>query len=274
MEQECPMGGHGSGRWRWHRSDPAKPIVEKCGVLDVRELYRRGALRDGQVCSGTLRWRAEDGVHLAIFWIEASAEALRLRYVVQYAGPPGQKPEELACLVRVVWTPCTYGGKRPWFLCPGMECGRRVAKLYLPRGARDFRCRHCHGLTYASCRMERAKRLWRRAQGIQERLGGPPGLLNGFPPKPARVHWVTYLRLLGEYEAVVREAMAQDEQDLARLLARLGRPKAYTDPGNSLPTHRENRCYLAVCGDLSTPGTPGRSRAGEDSTGARRARRC
>jgi hypothetical protein len=50
-------------------------------------------------------------------------------------------------------TPCRYGGKRYWFICPmsrsGRYCGRRVAKIYL--GDSLFACRHCYGLTYASC---------------------------------------------------------------------------------------------------------------------------
>ena len=39
------------------------------------------------------------------------------------------------------WTPCHFGGERPWFRCPAMGCGRRVAILY---GGRIFACRHCY----------------------------------------------------------------------------------------------------------------------------------
>ncbi len=49
-------------------------------------------------------------------------------------------------------TPCAYGGRRYWFVCPwdtdGQHCGRRVGTLYL-LGDR-FACRHCNNLTYAS----------------------------------------------------------------------------------------------------------------------------
>jgi len=61
-----------------------------------------------------------------------------------------EKPVELPILL----TP-TYphlGGKRWWFICPlvinGVECNRRVRKLYLY--GRYFGCRHCHNLTYRS----------------------------------------------------------------------------------------------------------------------------
>jgi hypothetical protein len=45
-------------------------------------------------------------------------------------------------------TACRFGGVRWLFRCP--RCGRRSAKLYLPRGS-VFLCRTCHALTYESC---------------------------------------------------------------------------------------------------------------------------
>src|SRR5215472_1990244 len=47
--------------------------------------------------------------------------------------------------VKIEWTPCNYGGTRPWFLCPRRGCGRRVAILYCDS---DFGCRTCRRLTY------------------------------------------------------------------------------------------------------------------------------
>jgi hypothetical protein len=46
------------------------------------------------------------------------------------------------------------GGCRWWGRYPlqrdGIECGRRVGKLYVPPGSRYFGCRRCHDLTYTS----------------------------------------------------------------------------------------------------------------------------
>lgn len=60
---------------------------------------------------------------------------------------------ELDYKVRLVSTPCYYGGLRWWFICPlvinGKACGRRVGVLYLG-GSKYFGCRHCHNLTYES----------------------------------------------------------------------------------------------------------------------------
>jgi len=62
---------------------------------------------------------------------------------VQYEWRGEQMSEE----VHLDWTPCNYGGLRPWFSC--MNCGRMVAVLYL--GGKYFACRHCYNLTYTSC---------------------------------------------------------------------------------------------------------------------------
>lgn len=49
-------------------------------------------------------------------------------------------------------TPCRYGGKRYWFICPwyknGKYCGKRVGTLY--KDGDYFACRHCYNLTYES----------------------------------------------------------------------------------------------------------------------------
>jgi hypothetical protein len=49
-------------------------------------------------------------------------------------------------------TPCNFGGKRFWFICPwyvnSRYCGRRVGVLYL--SDKYFACRHCYNLTYSS----------------------------------------------------------------------------------------------------------------------------
>jgi hypothetical protein len=51
--------------------------------------------------------------------------------------------------VLLTWTPCHYGAKRVWFLCPGKGCGRRVAILY---SGKIFVCRRCKQLAYPSQR--------------------------------------------------------------------------------------------------------------------------
>lgn len=54
--------------------------------------------------------------------------------------------------VYLTTTPCYFGGKRYWFLCPayrsGIYCGKRVGTLY--KSGDYFACRHCYDLSYNS----------------------------------------------------------------------------------------------------------------------------
>ena len=54
---------------------------------------------------------------------------------------------------RLTSTPCHFGGRRWWFICPfvinGQPCNDRVGALYLADG-KYFGCRHCQDLTYES----------------------------------------------------------------------------------------------------------------------------
>ena len=69
------------------------------------------------------------------------------------------KSKELDYEVRLVSTPCFYGGQRWWFICPlvvnGEGCNRRVGVLYMG-GGEYLGCRHCYNLTYL-CQKESGK---------------------------------------------------------------------------------------------------------------------
>lgn len=121
--------------------------------------------------------------------IAAATASVELDYRVREHGGAW---EDLRFPVRLDWTPCYYGGHRPWWLCPAAGCGRRVAVLY---GGRVFACRHCHGLAYTTQRESAVDRQLTRADKIRRRLGGEPGAANPFPPKPKGMHWRTYERL-------------------------------------------------------------------------------
>ena len=93
--------------------------------------------------------------------------------------------------IATVWTPCGFGGKRPWFRCE--YCGRRVIRLYVI--GRVFACRHCHRLGYASQREVPHQRGLGRAQKIRRRLaGGADEPFGEFPHKPRGMHRRTYER--------------------------------------------------------------------------------
>ncbi|MGH6801093.1 MAG: hypothetical protein ACRECZ_06730 [Methylocella sp.] len=106
--------------------------------------------------------------------------------------------------VRIVRTPCNLGGSRPWFVCPAVGCGRRVAILY---GGGIFACRHCYHLAYASAREDAGDRAARRADTLRARLGWEAGILNGSGDKPKWMRWRTFERLAARHDQLVGQSM-------------------------------------------------------------------
>ena len=179
------MGGVGSGRWiRWER----RVAVEDVRSVDVRQWHRAGLLREGL---GFLQsWSGRYPKQSATVAVHVERDHVTLRYSWSDEYEDSQS-------VQLDWTSCNYGGQRPWFLCPGAQdgiaCGRRVVLLYA--AGRYFLCRHCYRLPYRSTLETEEDRLLRRANKIRTKLGGKPGALNPFPPKPKWMHYGTFCRL-------------------------------------------------------------------------------
>ncbi len=197
------MGGYGSGEWQsWN----AKPLVERYRSLDVRWLNKKGVFHPGTDFSHY--WLDNDGKEVASIGVLVGYGDITLRY--QRPLDNGQL-EGIRDSIPLTWTPCNYGGQRPWFQCPGMvngtRCGRRVAMLY-QRG-KYFRCRTCHNLGYSTQREPVTERLRGRACRIRKRLGGPPNIFAPFPPKPKGMHWKTYFRLEDRAEKAEMQYMPE-----------------------------------------------------------------
>ena len=176
------MGGFGSGNWFRFSS---KHLVEKYLELDVRFLNKKGGLDNCRSC--ICNWR--DGSNIII---ETSPEVIKLSYATTING----QRQNVNYRVPLSWTMCNYGGKRPWFICPGEGCGRRVAKLYLRKGY--FLCRHCHDLTYSSQRKTKESRQLSKAGRIYRKLGIN---FNGGPyvaSKPKGMHFKTYIQAFNQ----------------------------------------------------------------------------
>jgi hypothetical protein len=146
------MGGYGSGRWGWSKSD-AKTLVESCWVLDINWLVQEGVVRPDQYRQGGVSWtRNEEKVASIGYEVNAQGDGgtLRLTYTVGRDGP-----EKIAqdYVVPLVTSRIVSGGRRWWFQC--VACRRRVGKLYLPPGGKIFACRHCYDLAYTSSRESR-----------------------------------------------------------------------------------------------------------------------
>ncbi len=137
---------------------------------------------------------------------------------------PGGESDDVKQTVPLDWTACNFGGKRPWFLYPGVvgdeRCGRRVAVLYGP--GRYFLCRRCYDLTYQSQRDNKMHRALHRAQDIRRRLGGSANMTEPFPERPKGMHHDTYMRLFWEHHEAESEQLAEMREELDRLKRKIG----------------------------------------------------
>ncbi len=122
------MGGAGSGNW--YRFDK-KTMTGECHSVDVRYLHRQGLLTPGRWFS--LRWsRAGRETGSIRGAVEGNARPDRVILLYRHRSGPGGEWQDVREPVPLDWTACHFGGERPWFVCPGAGCGRRVAILYGP----------------------------------------------------------------------------------------------------------------------------------------------
>jgi hypothetical protein len=210
------MGGVGSGNWyRFNK----KTTTSECQRVDVRYLHREGLLKPGRWFS--LRWSRANRETGSI-QVVVSGDGRPERFTLLYGHRSGASGEweDVQEPVLLSWTACTFGGERPWFVCPGAGCGRRVALLYGP--GRYFLCRHCYDLVYESQRENEMNRALRRAQAIRERLGGSANMTKPFPEKPKGMHWRTYERLWWEHHEAEMEDLAGMREWLDKLEKKVG----------------------------------------------------
>jgi hypothetical protein len=210
------MGGVGSGNW--YRFDK-KTNTGECHSVDVRYLHKEGLLTPERWFS--LRWsranRETGSIRAAVLGNEKPERVIRTYR--QRSGPSGEW-EDVREPVLLTWTACNFGRERPWFVCPGVECGRRAAVLYGP--GRYFLCRHCYDLVYGSQRDNAMYRALRRAQTIRERLGGSANMVKPFPEKPKGMHWRTYDRLFWEHHEAETEQLTSMREWLDKFEKKVG----------------------------------------------------
>jgi hypothetical protein len=176
-----------AGQWTIPSESREKPARSDCRKkIDLDRQATANRVNRGKP-SGDIRARTE-------------GDAVVLTYRLRSPGAAEWKPIEQR--VPITWTPCHFGGNRPWFTCSvysgGRYCGQRVAVLY---GAGElFACRHCYGLAYESQQQSPMGRSLDQAQKIRLRLAGSPCTFDAFPGKPPRMHWRTYRRLADRAE--------------------------------------------------------------------------
>ena len=181
------MGGPGSGNWyRWD----SKTTTESQKRIDIRWLRKQGYLRPGTM--GSLSWSGGDEQTGSIrFCMKSDRMKLNYRHKLN-----GGEWEPVEINVQFSETQCNYGGTRKWFICPNMNCSKRVAVLY--GTGKYFLCRHCYGLVYSSQQESEPDRLMRKTRKIRARLGASNNLFEPIWFKPKNMHQKTFDRLRRE----------------------------------------------------------------------------
>ena len=137
------------GRWSYS----SRWTVEECKSISTKFLKEHHYF-DGGVRWGEMSWsrcgEKTGSISFEVSTVEGD-EYIRFQYT-QTDRHTGEK-SELDYKARLVWTPCYFGGRRWWFICPlvvnGNVCGRKVGSLHLG-GGKYFGCRKCYNLTYES----------------------------------------------------------------------------------------------------------------------------
>ena len=216
LETKILVGGVGSGNWyRFNK----KRTTDECRSLDVRKLHREGLIESG--CRFSWSWSRAGRQTASIgCLVLGSSRPERMVLMFRYRSGPSTEWEDVQQPVALTWTACNFGGERPWFVCPGVGCGRRVAILYGP--GRYFLCRHCYDLVYESQRENEMYRALHRAQEIREKLGGSPSMMEPFPEKPKEMHWSTYHRLWWEHHEAEMEQIIGMREWLDKVEKKVG----------------------------------------------------
>lgn len=132
----------------------AKQEAEWSNRLSVRFLKKHGYLENGWRYGG-IKWSYgmsgnESSIGFTVNIGGDEGDNIRLQYT-HTSRETGEK-ESMDYRVQLTTTPCTYGGKRYWFICPlsknGQYCGRRVGVLFSI--GKWFGCRHCGDIAYAA----------------------------------------------------------------------------------------------------------------------------
>lgn len=166
----------GAGRPAWHAKTSSVHRV------DIGKLHRAGHLEG----SRSLTWTWENKAN-----INLTTSSSEVTFQYNYRESVGEwKPVNQR--VSLAYTPCHYGGSRPWFVCP--RCYRHVAILYIHGWPA---CRKCKRLVYPVQSMDAMARNWHRLHRIENKLSGGERDWNYRRPKGMRT--ATFDRLRDEY---------------------------------------------------------------------------
>jgi len=143
--------------------------VEDCKTITTSFLNKNDYFTGG-VKRGEITWRLNGAKTCSINIIVSTVkgdEYIRFQYM-QTDRKKTAETTKLDYMARLSSTPCYFGGRRWWFICPLDACHRRVGSLHLGRG-KYFGCRHCLNLTYTSSQESHKHGRLFRDLGITEK---------------------------------------------------------------------------------------------------------
>lgn len=184
------MGGYGSGRVR------QRELITNLRFLNVRWMNKQGLLTSKGV--KTLNWSrcGEPWGRVEVFVEE---DCIHLIYKESRNDGPWVDKN---IVIKLLKTPCWYGGYQYWFECP--VCRRRVCSVYL---SDTWCCRHCGHLAYPSESEDKLERLRSKTLKLKDKLGEQYWI------KPKGMHQRTYDRLRNAFlEAEEQSEIAFDEK--------------------------------------------------------------
>jgi len=158
-------------------------------------LAQRGLIASGSVTGPyEIRWVDSNGQAIASGWVSADMKGETEGWLFIQIDKFDQR-------ITLSASPCHYGGRRWFFLCPVMN--RRASVLWLPRGAQHFASRHAWPgqVAYRSQFMTAMDRAYLGMERIKRRLIGDLDPQEwDLPPKPKWMRWKTYHRLVERFE--------------------------------------------------------------------------
>jgi len=138
----------------------AKATAERSSAINIFWLKKNGFLdKNFSYNSGNIRWkRGINDIDCSVgFSINrdnwgTSSEKTYMKLQYTHTDSFSGQKNEMDYNISLVTTPCNYGGKRYWFVCPLCKkeycCRRRVGVLYSI--GKWFGCRHCGKIAYQS----------------------------------------------------------------------------------------------------------------------------
>ncbi len=129
-------------------------LAEQSNALSIFWLKKEGIL-DCEYKSGVVTWTfgfSENKSSIGYTLVKNSDNGnyIQLNYT-QTDRWSGEKTN-LDYRIELTTTPCYFGGKRYWFVCPlsknGKYCGRRVGVIY--NIGKYYGCRHCGNVAYSA----------------------------------------------------------------------------------------------------------------------------